>query len=80
MFKNKNGKHTHKINNYLYSKNNRDDNGKNHRNFFEENKNDIIRINKLNPRITLDAILLEHKNFYINPEHAPHKTFVGRLL
>ena len=44
MFKNKNCKHTHKIDNYVYSKNNRDNNGKNHRNFFQESKNDIIRI------------------------------------
>lgn len=80
MFKNKSGKHTHKIDKYLYGTNNRENNGRDKRIFFQESRDDIIRISKENIRMNLDALVIEHQRFYINPDDAPKKSFISQVL
>ena len=80
MFKNKSGIHTHKIDSYLYGTNNRENNGRSHRIYFQESRNDIIRINKENPRMNLDAMVIEHQKFYVNHADAPKKSFISKVL
>ena len=80
MFKNKSGIHTHKIDKYLYGTNTRENIGRANRIFFKESRDDIIRISNENVRMNLDALVIEHQRFYINPDDAPKKSFISKVL
>ena len=81
MFRNKNGKYTHCIDTFLYDDNIRKNSSTGRpRIFLKESREDILRISRENVRMNTGTIALEHQKFYIDPNSAPKRSFVGDIL